>query len=573
MKFKKIRTKIVTAMLLTTLFPLVLTSSIILYQVSQSTRQDYTIAQTRIEQDLKFQIRQYLDDLGESAYPIYYDYELLRNLFRNVNERSGKIADYQTRQRMKQFFLNTYGRFESSDVKGMYVIDLEGNPYSVFFPNYYLNLNRTYTKSVLRALTFPYENPAFAIDDRSLYDEPVVRYLYPLKMLGTPFAVLVIDLRQQSFESLLERYNTFEQGRIVIVNRDNRIIYHSDHALIGRMYEKDRDRRTQIVQTRLDGGGETLIYEFRVSSQLIFYRDFAVGIIIFSLLISALLSFGLSYNLTLPVLKLHAKMRALRDGNYEARVEITTSDEIAFLGMRFNEMAHRIQWHIDHELNLRLQTQEAQIKALQSQISPHFLFNTLQLISNIASVNRVPEMRSICLALSHMYRYNMEIRKEWVQVKDEISHVRNYLLIINKRLPEGIHIRISASPEVRELKMPKLMLQPIVENAVEHGLIPLMQGQKKMRISVCVDVPGERLIVRLADNGVGIPASELERLRTVLDDPDVFPGSPSASIGMPNIQTRIKLICGEDYGIKMLSRPGQGTLIVLHLPLKEVHSA
>nr|WP_272915096.1 histidine kinase [Saccharibacillus sp. WB 17] len=339
------------------------------------------------------------------------------------------------------------------------------------------------------------------------------------------------------------------------------------------MYEKDRDRRTQIVQTRLDGGGETLIYEFRVSSQLIFYRDFAVGIIIFSLLISALLSFGLSYNLTLPVLKLHAKMRALRDGNYEARVEITTSDEIAFLGMRFNEMAHRIQWHIDHELNLRLQTQEAQIKALQSQISPHFLFNTLQLISNIASVNRVPEMRSICLALSHMYRYNMEIRKEWVQVKDEISHVRNYLLIINKRLPEGIHIRISASPEVRELKMPKLMLQPIVENAVEHGLIPLMQGQKKMRISVCVDVPGERLIVRLADNGVGIPASELERLRTVLDDPDVFPGSPSASIGMPNIQTRIKLICGEDYGIKMLSRPGQGTLIVLHLPLKEVHSA
>ncbi|QDH22999.1 sensor histidine kinase [Saccharibacillus brassicae] len=573
MKFKKIRTKIVTAMLLTTLFPLVLTSSIILYQVSQSTRQDYTIAQTRIEQDLKFQIRQYLDDLGESAYPIYYDYELLRNLFRNVNERSGKIADYQTRQRMKQFFLNTYGRFESSDVKGMYVIDLEGNPYSVFSPNYYLSLNRTYTKSVLRDFTFPYENPAFAIDDRSLYDEPVVRYLYPLKMLGTPFAVLVIDLRQQSFESLLERYNTFEQGRIVMVNRDNRIIYHSDHALIGRMYEKDRDRRTQIVQTRLDGGGETLIYEFRVSSQLIFYRDFAVGIIIFSLLISALLSFGLSYNLTLPVLKLHAKMRALRDGNYEARVEITTSDEIAFLGMRFNEMAHRIQWHIDHELNLRLQTQEAQIKALQSQISPHFLFNTLQLISNIASVNRVPEMRSICLALSHMYRYNMEIRKEWVQVKDEISHVRNYLLIINKRLPEGIHIRISASPEVRELKMPKLMLQPIVENAVEHGLIPLMQGQKKMRISVCVDVPGERLIVRLADNGVGMPASELERLRTALDDPDVFPGSPSASIGMPNIQKRIKLICGEDYGIKMLSRPGQGTLIVLHLPLKEVHSA
>ncbi|WP_322922358.1 cache domain-containing sensor histidine kinase [Paenibacillus campi] len=563
MKTRRIRTKIAIAMLVTTICPLLLTSVVILWQVSQNIEQNRLFAQTRISEDLELQLQQYMDEMKETSYQLYSNYTMVHQLYKSVREHPGERLDYNLLLQFKEYYLNTYSRLEDKGVKGMYILDFSGNVYADFFPYYYLRLQQQYNKKTIAPLLPPYEEPTFTINQDSIYGEPIIRYLYPIKMLGHPFAVLVIDMDEQPFAAMLERYNIFANGQMTIWDHNNELIYRTPLV-------KPTPAYAETVQVKLPFGDKILRYEFDISPQLLFFRHFAIGIIVFSLLFSVVLGLWLSHNITKPIIELCVKMNEIRRGKYNVSVQLSTTDEIAFLGRQFNEMASRIEEHVDHELKLQLKNQESQIKALQSQISPHFLFNTLQLISNIAIVNQVPEMRFICQSLSNMYRYNIDINREWVQVKDEIAHVRNYMLIINKRLPDGIKIMIHLEPSIRNLWIPKLILQPVVENAVEHGLLPLIQGKKLMRISAAVDWQQRTLVFRVLDNGVGIDGSALQQLRYSLNHDEIFAQASGASIGLLNIQTRIKLICGSMYGIEISSKPNTGTLLTFRLPLKEV---
>ncbi len=566
MKTRRIRTKIALAMLLTTICPLLLTSIVILWQVSQNIEQNRLFAQTRISEDLQLQIQQYMNEMQETSYQIYTNYTMVHKLYKSVQEHPGETPNYDVTFQLKEFYLNTYSRLEEKDIKGMYILDFDGHVYADFFPYYYLRLNQQYNKETIAPLQAPYQKPTFTIHQDSIYGQPILRYLYPIKMIGRPFAVLVIDMDEKPFAELVERYNIFENGQITIWSPQHELIYRTAQSKPSADY-------SETIQIDLPTGGNQLRYEFNIAPHLLFFRSFAIGIIAFSVLLSIILATWLSHNLTRPIIELCSKMNDIRHGKYNVRVRLSTTDEIAFLGKQFNEMAHRIEQHVDHELKLQLKNQESQIKALQSQISPHFLFNTLQLISNIAMVNQVPEMRFICQSLSNMYRYNIDINREWVQVKDEISHVRNYMLIINKRLPDGIKISIHLEPAIRNLWIPKLILQPVVENAVEHGLLPLLHGKKLMRISASADWEQRTLTFHVLDNGVGIDEDALQKLRHSLNHDEIFSQATGASIGLLNIQTRIKLICGTSYGIEISSKPNTGTLLTFRLPLKEVDQA
>ncbi|MDN4618045.1 histidine kinase [Paenibacillus sp. PsM32] len=569
-KHKSVRLKILLAMLVTTICPLILTSLIILYQISQNDREDQKIAQNRIQQDLRIQLEQYLDQLQESSYLIYSQYELVNSLHTISKSNSRQELDYETRLQIKQFYLNIYNNSNIEHILGMYVIDFKGRHYNGFFPNYYLQLESSYNQSLINHLHAPYKTPTLVFDYNSPYNQPIIHYLYPIKWMGDPFAVLTIDMQVQPFTTMVERYNTFYKGKIIISDHDQNIIYHSDHSQIGTTYHyADNDKQSKMIQTPLGSNGLILHYEFQTNPQLIFFRHLAFAIIIGSLVIMILLSILLSYSITRPIIELRKKMNEIEKGNYNARVQILAYDEIGFLSKHFNRMIDKIQNHMNYELKLQLINQQSQIKALQAQISPHFLFNTLQLISNIAAVNQVPEMRIICQSLSNMYRYNININEEWVQVKSEISHIRNYLLIINKRLPEGIGIRIHVSPEINSVWIPKLILQPVIENAVEHGLIPQLNSRKLMRLTASIDYIHSEIIIRLLDNGIGISEENLHQLSSVLEQYHTASQQTLDSIGLINIQTRIKFICGTQYGIQVYSKAGTGTMIVFRLPLKE----
>jgi two-component system, sensor histidine kinase YesM len=300
------------------------------------------------------------------------------------------------------------------------------------------------------------------------------------------------------------------------------------------------------------------LYTYMINPSLLFFRNVAIAVIILAFILMIAFSLALSFGITKPIVLLHRNMARIQLGDYTARTDVLTQDEIGFLGNQFNQMAEQIEQLIDHDLKLQLVNKEVQIKALQAQISPHFLHNTLQTMSSIAMIQNAPEVKIICQCLSNMYRYNMNIEEEWVSLKEEIRHIRNYLYIINKRYPEILRIYIRLEEAMQTMYVPKLILQPIIENAIDHGLIPSRKSKKILKVYVRQDRNENKLRIYIVDNGAGMPPSVKDLLNET-----------SHSIGLHNVQTRLKLLCGKDFGLRLLSKEGKGTIVVIELPLRE----
>jgi two-component system sensor histidine kinase YesM len=339
----------------------------------------------------------------------------------------------------------------------------------------------------------------------------------------------------------------------------------------GRTIDRTGSKDYRIyIETPIKVADWKLIYIYSISPKLLLIRNLAVTMVAVSFVLAIGFSLYLGYGITKPIIRLHRKMGQIQIGDYSARVAVTSNDEIGFLGNQFNRMADTIQQLIENDLRLQLMNKETKIRALQAQISPHFLYNTLQTVTSIAIVNHVPDIKMICQSLGNMYRYNMNISNETVSLQDEVMHVRNYLTIINKRYPEQIRIRIHADQAAKEYQVPKLILQPIVENAVEHGLIPSRRETKLIKLSVRTDESNGILYLIVVDNGRGMAQEKADVINRSLynaltrKEPGLQDGF---SIGLGNVQMRIQLLYGAEYGLAVRSKPDKGTCVTFKLPL------
>ncbi|MBD3919963.1 histidine kinase [Paenibacillus sp. PR3] len=574
--FNRIRMKIFLALILTTALPLAITSGIILYQVSQDMKKDSDFARSRIELDLKQRINEYSLALNETAYQIYSNSDLIESIALK-KEFLSDSRTYDTVRDIHEYFLSVYNQSRVKDILGMYLIRNDEEVLGNFFPKLYPDMDAAYYRSLLLISKQAGDKPKTLIRYTSLYNEPIIQYLYPVRYRGKPSGLLVIDMKEQSFRNLIETYNFLYKGEFIVADASGYAVYHTDHEKAGLKYDIPIGTRShKQVTTELGDSDWKLSYTFERDPQQMLYRNVAILTLIGTAFLAIAISLWLSYSMTKPIIHMHRKMVRIQIGDYDARVDVMTGDEIGYLGHQFNRMAEQIQQLIEHDLKLQLTNQETQIKALQAQISPHFLFNTLQMMAGIAEVKNVPDLKLICRSLSNMYRYNMNIQNEWVSVRDEIMHIRNYLVIINKRFQGNIHTRIVVPPEIANIQIPKLILQPIVENAVEHGLIPSHNERQLLKLSARIDQEEGALYIDVLDNGVGMGELEKRGLSDLLG-PQLHLQQPAqtdrkdreSSIGLVNVHSRIRLICGDDYGISIRSKKGTGTCVIFRLPWKE----
>ena len=235
--------------------------------------------------------------------------------------------------------------------------------------------------------------------------------------------------------------------------------------------------------------------------------------------------------------------------------------EIDSLYKRYNKMQGRIQDLIDQVYYEKMRQKEAQYEALQSKISPHFLYNSLQTINSLCMLNRSEEAQEAVNALAEMLEYLVYENNEKVTLDRELSHIESYLKLQKMRYYEQFSVAMDIDPGCRECVISKLMIQPVVENAVIHGLAP-RQGGGILEISAgCRD---GILTVTVKDNGVGMSQEETERLYSYMNSEDR--NSEKKSIGLSNIQERIRLKFGSGYGITIESKEGEGTRITIRMP-------
>jgi two-component system sensor histidine kinase YesM len=291
-------------------------------------------------------------------------------------------------------------------------------------------------------------------------------------------------------------------------------------------------------------------------------RDMGIAVaIIVPLLVP--LAFGLASTATRRIARLAREVRAFEAGNLELRLPARDRDEIGELARELNGMAARIHGLLEDRYRLGKEMKHAEMKALQAQINPHFLYNTLDLVNCLALREQVPAIGEAVEALSRFYRLSLSGGAERVTVAQELEHVETYLRIQNMRFDDGIALTVLVPAEVRAAGILKIVLQPLVENAVLHGIREKETGRGTVTIRghTLAGAAGPEVVLAVEDDGVGIAAAQLARL---LEERDA---TSEHGYGVRNIDRRLKVEYGEEYGLSFRAQPGVGTSVTIRIPL------
>jgi sensor histidine kinase YesM len=294
----------------------------------------------------------------------------------------------------------------------------------------------------------------------------------------------------------------------------------------------------------------------------------------FTTLLLLLLTYLFSLSITKPIQKLTRAAKELSRGRFDQPIEVNSSDEISFLAKTFdrmriniNTLISEIQQKAQLEGELKenkLLLKESQLLSLQSQINPHFLFNTLDTLSKKAYMDGSEETSDLIANVANLLRYNLKRLDRSVTLNEEIHVLKQYIEIQKARFTERLHFVSYVDEALLGFHIPCLTLQPIIENAVIHAVEPLEEGG-----TIHFEVTGDHdfVTVMIKDNGVGISEETIQHILEERDHAELE--SHSTGIGFSNVVRRLRLFYGEDVLIQIQSNIGEGTTVALKLPRKE----
>ena len=271
-------------------------------------------------------------------------------------------------------------------------------------------------------------------------------------------------------------------------------------------------------------------------------------------LITLVLGLSFSRIFTRKIEELTRNMDKVNHGSREVTVSSDSEDEVGILINSFRRMMDEINRLIDEVYVNKIALKEYELKALQAQINPHFLYNTLSMMNWMAIRSGQMDISKVTLALSTFYRTALSKGEDMVTVENCIRNMEAYLEIQLTMHDNNFTVEWETDPEIKNEKMPKLLLQPVVENAIEHGIDEKEEGDKK--ISLSFKGVGDDVVITVRDNGMGMEQEKAETLVTY----------QAKGYGLKNVNDRIRLLYGEEYGIRIFSAPGEGTNVVMRFP-------
>lgn len=409
---------------------------------------------------------------------------------------------------------------------------------------------------------------------------PMTRVVEITKGTDTVQGILLIHLNYTGLKLLLDGVTLGNEGYIYLIDGNGEIIYHPRAQLIDSGLEHENNRavseyRDGIYQETFQGEERVITVKSvgytgwkligvaprqTVSLNSLKTQLLVVFVAAFILFLMSLVNSYISSRITTPIRKLELSVNEIEKGNLNAKVDAEGSYEIRHLGQSVQNMAKQIQVLMADIVSEHEKKRKQEFDTLQSQINPHFLYNTLDIIVWMIENEKPDQAVKAVTALARFFRISLSRGKSIITVKDELEHVRNYLMIQHMRFKNRFSYTIEAEDEVLELASLKLMLQPLVENAIYHGM-EFMDGDGEIFISAWKE--GEDLYLKVSDNGLGM--TEEQVARPFSDTPHTG-SSRGSGIGVKNVNERIRLYFGSEYGLSIESEPDEGTVVTIHLP-------
>jgi two-component system sensor histidine kinase YesM len=386
--------------------------------------------------------------------------------------------------------------------------------------------------------------------------------------------VLTISFKSEALKSLYED-SIPEGSRYTVVDPDHKVVASSEPERITKAYREQWLEELQQDNSgtrRMMLGGQAMIVIFDrsevtgwmsvvwtpestlVSNLVPVIRTSITLLAVIMGIVALIFAYFIAGRITNPIKKLLGAMRSVGEGDFQTRIVVGTNDEFGILLQRFNRMNDRIRLLVTENYEIKLKEQEAEIQALSMQMNPHFLYNTLNVMNWTAIENDQKELSKMLVCLSNMLHYTS--RKDWgaVHLSEETKWMSNYFYIMSVRFEDKFNVQYEIDSRLYEYKVPRLLFQPFVENAILHGFDQTESGGL-IRIRGWID-SGTRYY-EIADNGRGMSS---ETVYAILY-------KESSSIGIKNTIARIQMTYGNKYGITINSISGSGTSVVITLPL------
>ena len=410
---------------------------------------------------------------------------------------------------------------------------------------------------------------------------------YASKNRDNRIGLIRLDTYATDLFALTKVTNAQDNIKLIILDKDMNRFYGIDgpdvwdrgaegiiQALYnGEKYVKINDEKYLITKKEISkyGWSTILLLEYSEINKKIYEGTafiLIVNLIVYVILFVVCIMFSSSMSNRLKILI--DKMHKVKLGILVNKPRVKGNDEIALIDSHFNDMVVQLNDLIKESYIRNLEKKEAELKALRFQINPHFLYNTLELINSMASVYDCDEIGMISQKLGQMFRYNItDLDSDFTTLREEIDHIQNYYSIEKIRFEDNVKVVIDVPDELLGYRIPRFILQPLVENAFRYGF-----GGDKLQgtIRINADIMGEHLYIFVEDDGDGMVQERLEFLRSYINDEEtkmieyLDDKNTRKGIGLHNVNKRIELCYGDNYGIQLESEKGKGTKVIIRIP-------
>nr|WP_200984490.1 sensor histidine kinase [Paenibacillus sp. Soil787] len=416
--------------------------------------------------------------------------------------------------------------------------------------------------------------------------------------------VMLIETNPQPILAALSNVTISPNSQVYIVDREDRMIATTAEEKVippsfGGLPRPQaseiivEDRTDQLIVAAKAKMSDWTVFGLTpkgdINAEVVKTREYLYVVIVVLVILSTALASLISRNIASPLKLLIREMKQVEMGNFKGSVTVKSFEEINSLVSSFNRMVNRMDELIERITLSSMSEKNAELQALQSQVNPHFLYNTLDMIYWMLDERENDRLGKVILALSHMFRYSSDWQEaSKTTLRQELDQMRHYITIIESRLEGRVRTDIQIDPDVLDVTLPKMTLQPIIENAVKYGLEPLREPGN---LRVFTEVTEQELHIIIKDNGVGIEESTLAEMQEQLRADKTEAGGLMISmkieqqiasssvqtasssvktrrgIGLTNVHRRIALMFGDAYGLRIHSKQGEGTTVIIAMPL------
>lgn len=430
-------------------------------------------------------------------------------------------------------------------------------------------------------LSQPDESLFIGDKQKKLLKARVIKNIYSLKDEGMAVVGINEEYVRKKFLSFAD-----QDTQMYITNKEGLILTASDSTAVGKDLQavstfKDFNKKkidklpSQVITKKLiisHRYSKLMNLEFIIvqSKENVLYelnqiQTITLIALIFCFILSSGICFLAASLLTRPLQKLNKSMMEVEKGDFSQSVEFTGKDEIGQLGQRYDQMVKQINTLIHDVYHSKLQQRNAELKSLQAQIRPHFLYNTLNTICWTARRKGQKDIADMTYALSKVFRLTLNDGKDFFSIKEELDLVRNYLFLQEMRFKPSFSYEIEVDEQIENLLIPKLLIQPFIENAVIHGIEP---SKESGFIKISAFLKSNTITIEIMDNGVGIEQTQLNTLKTTMETNHStgVNRQNGAGYAIHNVKERLRHVYGEHAKILIHSVKERGTRVEIHLP-------